>query len=262
MLVSIFAGSLGQRVRLLSVVGVLLAWAQFGAGLLDALENYALIRVLLGSQREVWPVMARWCAVPKFLIVALGLVYVGVGTLIAVAVKLAGIQHKEVHMKPALLVVDVQKKFFEFSPTTAQSLNDAIEYINAAIALFREKHLPVICIQHMDAEEKLVPGEEGFELPDELDILPSDLQIHKTYGNSFNKTPLENELRELGVDTVIITGFCAEYCVLSTYRGAQDLDLTPIILRGSLASGIPENIKFVESISDIVSYGTLKKILG
>lgn len=81
------AGSLWQRIRFLSVVGVLLAWAQFGAGLLDALENYALIRVLLGSQREVWPVMARWCAVPKFLIVALGLVYVGVGTLIAVAVR-------------------------------------------------------------------------------------------------------------------------------------------------------------------------------
>jgi nicotinamidase-related amidase len=165
-------------------------------------------------------------------------------------------------MKPALLVVDVQSKFFEFGPATAQSLNDAIEYINAAIALFREKHLPIICIQHVDEEEKLVPGEEGFELPDSLNILPSDLHIHKTYGNSFNKTPLENELRELGVDTVIITGFCAEYCVLSTYRGAQDLDLTPIILRGSLASNIPENIKFVESISDIVSYGVLKKILG
>ena len=39
-------------------------------------------------------------------------------------------------MKPALLVIDVQKEFFKFSPTTAQSLNDAIEYINAAIALF------------------------------------------------------------------------------------------------------------------------------
>jgi nicotinamidase-related amidase len=165
-------------------------------------------------------------------------------------------------MKPALLVIDVQKKFFKFSPTTAQSLNDAIEYINAVIALFREKHLPIICIQHMDEKERFVPGEEGFGLPEELDILPSDLRIHKTYGNSFNRTPLEDELRGLGVDTVIITGFCAEYCVLSTYRGAQDLDLTPIILRGSLASDIPENIKFVESISDIISYGALKKILG
>ena len=165
-------------------------------------------------------------------------------------------------MKPALLVIDVQKEFFKFGTTTVQSLNDAIEYINAAIALFREKRLPVICIQHMDEEEKLVPEEEGFELPEELDILPPDLHIHKTYGNSFTKTSLEKELRELGVDTVIITGFCAEYCVLSAYRGAQDLDLTPIILRGSLASGIPENIKFVESISDIVSYGVLKKVVG
>jgi nicotinamidase-related amidase len=165
-------------------------------------------------------------------------------------------------MKPGLLVVDIQKQFFKFDPTTAQSLQDAIEYINAAIALFREKDLPVICIQHVDEEEKLIPGEEGFELPEELDILPSDLHIHKTYGNSFNKTPLGDELRDLGVDTVIITGFCAEYCVLSTYRGAQDLDLTPIILRGSLASSNLENIKFVESIDDIISYGVLKKMLG
>jgi nicotinamidase-related amidase len=164
-------------------------------------------------------------------------------------------------MKPALLVIDVQKEFFKFGPTTAQSLDNAIEYINTATALFREKHLPIICIQHMDEEEKLLPGEEGFELPEALDILPTDLHIHKTYGNSFIKTPLDDELRKRGVDTVIITGFCAEYCVLSTYRGAQDLDLTPIILRGSLASGIPENIRFVESISDVISYGALSKLL-
>ena len=165
-------------------------------------------------------------------------------------------------MKPALLVVDVQKAFFNRNPVTTQSLEKAIEYINAAIALFRERQLPVICVQHMDQDGKLVPGEDGFELPDQLNILTSDLHIHKTYGNSFNKTPLEAELRKLNVDTVIITGFCAEYCVLSTYRGAEDLDLTPILLRSSLASGNPENIKFVENINEIISYGALKKVLG
>jgi len=165
-------------------------------------------------------------------------------------------------MKPALLVIDVQKAFFKIDPITTQSLEKAIEYINAAIALFREKHLPVICVQHMDKETSLVPGEDGFELPDSLNILASDLHIHKTYENSFNKTPLVDELHKLGVDTVVITGFCAEYCVLSTFRGARDLDLTPILLRGSLASSVPENINFVESISDITSYGVLKKIMG
>ena len=164
-------------------------------------------------------------------------------------------------MKPVLLVIDVQKRFFEFGPATAQSLNDAIEYINAAIALFRERNLPIICVQHMDEEERLVPGQEGFGLPDELGILPSDVHVHKTYGNAFNRTSLGDALRDVGADTVIITGFCAENCVLSTYRGAEDLDLTPVILRGSLASGSVENIKFVESISNIISYGVLKKVL-
>jgi nicotinamidase-related amidase len=165
-------------------------------------------------------------------------------------------------MKPALLVIDIQKAFFGDDSITTQSLDHAIEYINAAIALFREKHLPVICVQHMDRESKLVPGEDGFDLPDQLNILDTDLHICKIHGNSFNKTPLEGELRKLGVDTVIITGFCAEDCVLSTYRGAEDIDLTPIILRNSLASGSLENIKFVENISALISYGALKKVLG
>ena len=164
-------------------------------------------------------------------------------------------------MKPALLVIDVQKEFYKKSAQTAQSLKDAVEYINAAITLFREKKLPIVCIQHVNEKEKLIPGEVGFELPEELNVLSSDIRIHKTYGNAFNKTSLQNKIHELDVDTVIITGFCAEYCVLSTCRGAEDLDLTPILLRGALASVDLENIKFVESISEIISYDALKKVL-
>ena len=69
------------------------------------------------------------------------------------------------------------------------------------------------------------------------------------------------KLKELKVDTVIVTGFCAEYCVLSTYRGAQDFDLNPIILKGSLASDNAEHIRFVEEITEIISYGALKTLL-
>lgn len=164
-------------------------------------------------------------------------------------------------MKPALLVIDVQKEFFKGDTTTAQSLNHAIEYINAAIALFRQKHLPVISIQHMNPKENLVPGYEGFDLPDHLCIQPSDLHIHKTYGNAFNKTDLENELRKLKVDTLIVTGFCAEYCVLSTSRGAEDLDFRSIVLRGGLASSTLEHINFVEAICEVISYGALEILL-
>jgi nicotinamidase-related amidase len=113
----------------------------------------------------------------------------------------------------------------------------------------------------VEPENGLVPGEPGFDIPDSLEIIPSDLHIHKTYRNSFNKTPLAGKLAELGVDTVFITGYCAEFCVLSTMRGAMDLDLTPIIVKNCIASDNPANIAFVENIDDLITYGALRKLL-
>jgi nicotinamidase-related amidase len=165
-------------------------------------------------------------------------------------------------MKPALLVIDIQKAFLEISPVMTQSIHEAIRYTNAAIDFFREKELPIIAIQHMNEADQLVPGEAGFDLPESLKILPSDVRIHKTYSNSFNRTPLINHLQELGVDTVILTGFCAEHCVLSTYHGARDYDLTPVMLRGSLASDVLENIAFVENICETITLGALKTFLS
>ena len=65
-------------------------------------------------------------------------------------------------MKPVLLVIDVQKDFYNISPECARSLDDAIENINPVIAFFREKGFPVICVQHMEPEDNLVPGDTGF----------------------------------------------------------------------------------------------------
>jgi nicotinamidase-related amidase len=164
-------------------------------------------------------------------------------------------------MNAALLVIDVQKMFFQDNPRGAEELRVASEYINAAIDLFREKDLPVICVQHMNPEDNLLPGQEGFDVPEALKIAPSDLHIHKTYGNAFNKTELAEKLRALGVDTLILTGFAAEGCVTSTYRGAEDLDLVPILLRGSLIGGKPDVVPFVETTNEIISYYALKKVL-
>lgn len=165
-------------------------------------------------------------------------------------------------MKPALMVIDIQNDFYSISPVCAQSLEDAIENINPVIEFFRQKGFPVICVQHMDPEDQLVPGEAGFDIPETLNIIPSDIRIHKTYGNSFNKTPLAGKLAEMGVDTVFITGFCAEFCVLSSIRGALDLDLKPIIIKDCLASDNLQNIRFVEDIHDTITFGALEAILN
>ena len=157
-------------------------------------------------------------------------------------------------------MVDVQREFFK-DPATAQSLNRAIEYINAAIELFRSKGLPIVCVQDREEAAGRIPGSEAFALPESLNIRDSDIHITKTYGNSFNKTPLAETLRGMDVDTVIITGYCAEFCVLSTCRGAMDQDFTALLLHGALASGDPRNIEFVERINHGLSFVALKKFL-
>jgi len=81
--IGLACGLLSRRLRTrgggLSETGIVLAWGQGAAGLLDALENYGLIRVLLGTQFEAWPTLARLAATGKFILVALGLLYVLVG---------------------------------------------------------------------------------------------------------------------------------------------------------------------------------------
>ena len=164
-------------------------------------------------------------------------------------------------MKPALLVIDMQNEFFNRSQVCDDSLKSAIAYINAAIDLFRKKNLPIVVIQHKSKAQGLVPGKSGFDVHDSVKVNAQDTHIVKTYRNSFRKTGLAEKLRKLGVDTVIVTGYSAEYCVLSTYRGAQDLDFTPITLKGSLASKKAEKIKSVEESTEIISYGALETLL-
>jgi nicotinamidase-related amidase len=164
-------------------------------------------------------------------------------------------------VKPALLVIDVQNEFFNASQGCSDSLKSAIEYINAAIDLFRKKNLPIVVIQHKNEEQGLVQGKSGFDVPESVKLEPQDTRIVKTYSNSFTKTGLAEKLKELGIDTVIVTGFCAEFCVLSTYKGAEDFDFKPIILKGSLASDNVEHIRFVEEISEMISFGALKTLL-
>ncbi len=62
-----------------AALGIVLSWGLGLAALLDGLENAALWQVLQGSTAAAWPVVARWCAVVKFILVGAGLLYAGSG---------------------------------------------------------------------------------------------------------------------------------------------------------------------------------------
>ena len=163
-------------------------------------------------------------------------------------------------MKLALMVIDMQKAFYRGE--TVSQMDKAAEYINYVIPMFEKNNLPIIWVQDVDEGDGVVPGKDGFEFIDSLKPTPDAIRIHKTYGNSFNKTDVDKILKEHGVDTVVMTGFCAEFCVLSTYRGAKDLDYFPVILKNGIASVEDANKEFVEKISETVTAGVLEKMLA
>lgn len=78
---------LGVRGNGLAQLAPWLAWGQWLAALLDALENAALLVVLIGPAASPWPWIAWACAVPKFVLIAAGLLYLPLGIFVALTAR-------------------------------------------------------------------------------------------------------------------------------------------------------------------------------
>jgi hypothetical protein len=60
-------------------IGLLLAWGLWAAALFDAIENVALLTILLSSNVAPYPQIAQICATIKFALILAGLLYAAVG---------------------------------------------------------------------------------------------------------------------------------------------------------------------------------------
>ena len=77
------ANKLPENFVRLKQVGIWVAYGILFAAVLDVVENVSLIALLTGSTNATLPVVAKWCAIPKFLLVLLSALYV-IGGLVPV----------------------------------------------------------------------------------------------------------------------------------------------------------------------------------
>jgi nicotinamidase-related amidase len=68
-------------------------------------------------------------------------------------------------------------------------------------------------------------------------------------------------LREAGCDTVLLTGLSATGCVLATYMGAIDKDLSPYLVRDAVAASREDLVRFVEEICDGLSLRAISQLI-
>lgn len=139
--------------------------------------------------------------------------------------------------KLALLIVDVQKKFIlNARDSTLESARIHTPVILRAIDLFRKAGRPVIWILYEGETTLEGITDETRPLLDGFEISDGDRVVIKRHMNSFNGTDLADIAHSEGCDAVLISGMFAQYCVMSTYWGAFDNELSPYMLKGGLIS--------------------------
>lgn len=129
----------------------------------------------------------------------------------------------------ALIIIDLQIGLESFSTGLFQ-LAEVLNGVNQRISEYRKQQLPIIFIQHEDAD--LVIHSKNWQLFDQLDARAEDFYIGKTHANSFFQTTLKELLNQLNVTHLEFCGAQTEYCVDTTIRMAHGLGYTSCMKRG------------------------------
>ena len=143
-------------------------------------------------------------------------------------------------MKPALLVIDAQQEYF--APHGKWVLPDgerALGRIHALIAVAREARIPVFCITHesLEADASVFrKGSAGVAFHPSLAPAPGEVAVNKHFPNAFTQTPLEAYLRQVEVDTIIVSGYMTQLCCDTTTRAAEEHGLSALFAADATAA--------------------------
>src|SRR5690606_26017655 len=99
----------------------------------------------------------------------------------------------------------------------------------------RKNSMEVIWVQHND--EELVKDSEGWKLCPPLTPAASESVFHKNFNSSFEKTELEANLRNKGIDHLYICGAATNWCVRATTFAAIEKGFKVTIIEDAHTTG-------------------------
>jgi nicotinamidase-related amidase len=149
-------------------------------------------------------------------------------------------------MKPAIVVVDMLKDAFKRKdlPST-QGYLKVIPKIKKLLGKARRLNIPIIfaCDSFLEndfifkgKQPFSVRGTEGAEVVEDLKPRKKDQILPKRRFSAFFKTDLDQTLRSLRVDTVVIIGINTHVCVYATAMDSVCNDFYTIVLEDCSAS--------------------------
>ena len=193
--------------------------------------------------------------------------------------------------KPALIVIDMQNGFCVANGFMDQiglgyeASASVIEPIAELVGAARTAGLPIVFTRYVlnddysDAGLLLevfpqILGTGGMvrntwdgDVIDALKPQPGDIVLDKTRYSAFYETDLEQQLRALGVDTVIVCGVTTNICVESTVRDAFFRDIRCVVpsdgtaaVTPALHEGALEDFRY--GFGQVATVGEIKQVLA
>ena len=114
----------------------------------------------------------------------------------------------------ALVVIDVQQGVVDEAPRR----DEVVGAISGLVGRAREAGVPVVWVQHSD--EELERGSDPWQYVPELVRQEPEPLVHKSYGDSFEGTDLEDVLAAAGIGHLVVAGAESDACIRSTIHGA------------------------------------------
>jgi nicotinamidase-related amidase len=114
----------------------------------------------------------------------------------------------------ALLVIDVQKGVV----AQAHERDAVVATIGTLVDRARAEGVPVVWVQHSD--EHLPRGSDAWEYVPELSPQEPEPLVHKSFGDAFEDTDLEDVLATGGVGRLVVAGAQTDACIRCTIHGA------------------------------------------
>ena len=137
----------------------------------------------------------------------------------------------------ALVLIDVQKGIDD--PRMGTRNNPAAEEnIAAVLALWRERKLPIVHVQHSSTEPQspLRPDSPGHDFKSVAVPAGDEPVFEKTVNSAFIGTGLESWLRERKINKLLVVGLTTEHCVSTSVRMADNLGFNVTLVGDATAS--------------------------
>lgn len=144
---------------------------------------------------------------------------------------------------PALVLVDIIRGFTDPDCPLGSESDDVVEANRKLLAAFRSKGLPVFfttVVYHNEQQarvfrdrvpalELLTPDSHWIEVDPRLEPLAGERIVEKQWASGFFKTDLDKSLRELGVDSLVVTGLTTSGCVRATVVDGLQYDYKVVV---------------------------------